>query len=201
MSASRFYAALTALLFLAVSAWAGAALFGRIPAPQEAEESSPPQPGGSLRGIVLRQEQVFPSGEAPAVAEDGKRLSARETGRGSGLYFDSADGWEFLTPADAEALSPEKLDRLLETAPRAAGGARLVTGRAFFYAAFLEGDAPPEAGATYTAPRPSVSTTRQDRPAMAKVAPTSGALSMLPISRSPQITRQPPPSANTDRNR
>ena len=147
MSASRFYAALTALLFLAVSAWAGAALFGRIPAPQEAEESSPPQPGGSLRGIVLRQEQVFPSGEAPAVAEDGKRLSARETGRGSGLYFDSADGWEFLTPADAEALSPEKLDRLLETAPRAAGGARLVTGRAFFYAAFLEGDAPPEAGA------------------------------------------------------
>lgn len=147
MSASRFYAALTALLFLAVSAWAGAALFGRIPAPQEAEESSPPQPGGSLRGIVLRQEQVFPSGEAPAVAEDGKRLSARETGRGSGLYFDSADGWEFLTPADAEALSPEKLDRLLETAPRAAGGARLVTGRAFFYAAFLEGDAPPEVGA------------------------------------------------------
>ena len=147
MSASRFYAALTALLFLAASAWAGAALFGRIPAPQEVEESSPPQPGGSLRGIVLRQEQVFPSGEAPAVAEDGKRLSARETGRGSGLYFDSADGWEFLTPADAEALSPEKLDRLLETAPRAAGGARLVTGRAFFYAAFLEGDAPPEAGA------------------------------------------------------
>ena len=147
MSASRFYAALTALLFLAVSAWAGAALFGRIPAPQGAEESSPPQPGGSLRGIVLRQEQVFPSGEAPAVAEDGKRLSARETGRGSGLYFDSADGWEFLTPADAEALSPEKLDRLLETAPRAAGGARLVTGRAFFYAAFLEGDVPPEAGA------------------------------------------------------
>ena len=65
MSASRFYAALTALLFLAVSAWAGAALFGRIPAPQEAEESSPPQPGGSLRGIVLRQEQVFQSGKDP----------------------------------------------------------------------------------------------------------------------------------------
>ena len=147
MSASRFYAALTALLFLAVSAWAGAALFGRIPAPQEAEESPPPQGGGSLRGIVLRQELVFPPGEAPAGAEDGKRLSAKETGRGSGLYFESADGYTFLTPADAEGLTPEKLDRLLETAPRAAGGARLVTGRAFFYAAFLEGDAPPEAGA------------------------------------------------------
>ncbi len=147
MSASRFYAALTALLFLAVSAWAGAALFGRISAPQAEEESPPPQDGGSLRGIVLRQELVFPPGEAPAGAEDGKRLSAKETGRGSGLYFESADGYTFLTPADAEGLTPEKLDRLLATAPRAAGGARLVTGRAFFYAAFFEGDAPPETGA------------------------------------------------------
>ena len=147
MSASRFYAALTALLFLAVSAWAGAALFGRIPAPQAEEERPPPQAGGTLRGIVLRQELVFPPGEAPAGAEDGRRLSAKETGRGSGLYFESSDGWEFLTPADAEGLTPEKLDRLLETAPRAPGGARLVTGRAFFCAVFFEGDSPPQTGA------------------------------------------------------
>ena len=132
MSASRFYAALTALLFLAVSAWtgaalfgrlpawAGAALFGRIPAPQAEEESPPPQAGGTLRGIVLRQELVFPPGEAPAGAEDGRRLSAKETGRGSGLFLAGCDGLEFLTPEDAAELTPEKLDKLLASAPAAA---------------------------------------------------------------------------------
>ena len=148
MSASRFYAALTALLFLAVSAWTGAALFARLPAPRKPEEESPPpSQAGSLRGLLLREERPLAPGEIPPGAEDGKRLSAGETGGASGLFFAFSDGYECLTPADAEALTPEKLDRLLEAAPRDPGAAKLVTGRAVLFAAFFEGDAPPEAGA------------------------------------------------------
>ena len=148
MSASRFYAALTALLFLAVSAWTGAALFGRLPAPREPEEESPtPGQAGRLRGLLLREECPLAPEEIPPGAEDGKRLSAKETGTASGLFFEVSDGYEFLTPADGEHLRPEALDRLLETAPGRAGAAKLVTGRAVFFAAFFEGDTPPEAGA------------------------------------------------------
>lgn len=148
MSASRFYAALAALLFTAVSAWAGAALFGRIPEPEAAPaEPEPTAAPGSLRGMVLRWEQALSPEEIPAGAADGERLSAAESGLGSGLFFAGADGYEYLTPADAQALTPEKLDRLLAAAPRKAGAGRLVTGRAFFCAAFLEGGGPlPEAG-------------------------------------------------------
>lgn len=148
MSASRFYAVLAALLFVAVSAWGGAALFGSLSAPAaEAADETPPPTGGTLRGIVLRQELLLAPGEIPAGAENGARLSAGETGHGSGLYVAGCDGWERLTPEDAAGLTPEKLDSLLAASPEAPGEAKLVIGRAFFYAAFFAGGRTPEKGA------------------------------------------------------
>ena len=149
MSASRFYAALAALLFVAVSAWGGAALFGRIPEQAaDAPAETPPGNGGTLRGILLRQELVYSPGEIPAGAFDGARLSAKETGRGSGLFLAGCDGLEFLTPEDAAELTPEKLDKLLASAPETPGEAKLVTGRAVCFAAFYTGGDAPEKGDT-----------------------------------------------------
>ena len=45
-------------------------------------------------------------------------------------------------------LTPEKLDKLLALPPETPGGAKLVTGRAFFCAAFYEGGNAPEKGDT-----------------------------------------------------
>ena len=145
MSASRFYAALTALLFLAASAWAGAAVFGRVAA-GAAPERPAAQEGAELRGIVLRYERALPAGALPPETEDGARLNAEESGFGSGLYFTGSDGYEYLDPADAEELTPARLEALLASRPEKPGEAHFVTGRAFYFAARLEGGAAPAAG-------------------------------------------------------
>lgn len=144
-SARRFYCALSALLFAAACAWIGAAGFGRLFRPQAAAETPEISvPCGTLRGILLRRETRLDA--APAGAGEGTRLSAAETGSESALFFTGCDGWEYLSPADAEKLTPEALEALLARPPEDAGGAegRLVFGFDCCLAAFFEGgDAPP----------------------------------------------------------
>ena len=146
MDSSRFYSALAALLFTAVCAWAGSALFGRLDTPAEAgPQPTAEEAAGELRGIVLRREtSVSPGSEARVDAcIDGHRLSAGEnpyTGE-SAVFFSECDGFEYLSPEDAFSLTADGLDALLcsEAEKAAPGQARLVSGYDWYYAAFLDG--------------------------------------------------------------
>lgn len=144
-----FYHALAALLFAAACAWSLAALYRRMDAP----EPPPPAPAPSaapaalrFRGLLIRQEQRLPAGAFPDAAP-GARLSAADTGTESALYFPACDGWEGLKPEDAERLTPEGLERLLDAEPPETGdAARLVYGFSLLCAALTEGDVSPLPG-------------------------------------------------------
>ena len=138
LSAPRIYGALAALLFTAACAWLAAALYPQTEAAAAAPES--PAPEIMLRGIVLRRETALGLWEIPDGAEDGKRLSAAETGREAGLYFTQTDGFEALTPEDALPLSPERVEALLASEPGEAAPGRLVTERRVWLAALAEGE-------------------------------------------------------------
>ena len=140
--ARLYYHALAALLFAAVCAWLGAAVFGALAVQDALREETPPVPG-RLRGILLRRERALSPEEIPAGAEDGMRLSAVETGSEAGLFLSGADGLEDLSPEDAAALTPETLDALLaRKAERDADAGRLVPDFACCCAAFCEGGEP-----------------------------------------------------------
>lgn len=146
------YHALAALLFAALCAWSAAALYRGLEGPGAAalspEPSALPAPAsGRLRGLLLRREERVPAGAFPE-AEEGARLEAARTGTESALYFTGCDGWEFLTPEAAQALSPGGLEALLDApAPRGdPEGARLVYGFTLGVIALWEGDAPPAPG-------------------------------------------------------
>ena len=140
--ARLYYHALAALLFAAVCAWLGAAVFGALAVQDALREETPPVPG-RLRGILLRRERALSPEEIPAGAEDGMRLSAAETGSEAGLFLSGADGLEDLSPEDAAALTPETLDVLLaRKAERDADAGRLVPDFACCCAAFCEGGEP-----------------------------------------------------------
>lgn len=150
-SARMFYHALAALVFTAVCAWSAAALYtlvgtdAREPA-AETPEPAPTRIAGRFRGILLRYEERLPAGAFPA-AEAGTRLSAAETGTESALFFPESDGLEYLTPGDAESLTPGKLEALLEEGPgELEDTPRLVYGFTIFCVALLEGRDPPMPG-------------------------------------------------------
>ena len=141
-SAARFYAVLAALLFTAACAWIGAALFAPLEGGLPAAAPRPETEAKQLRGVLLREELLLPADAFPD-AREGRRLSAAETGLAAGRYYSESDGYAFLSPADAEELSPAALDVLLALPPEKSDGARLVTGWDCRYAALFEGaDAP-----------------------------------------------------------
>ena len=138
---------MAALLFTAACAWLAAALFAPRQAAEAGGAAAPPVPRRSLSGILLRREIPLEVGEIPAGAEDGKRLSAAETGREPGVFLADEDGFAYLTPDDALPLSPARLDALLASGPERAGAGRLLVGRDCWYAALYEAGAPlPEKG-------------------------------------------------------
>lgn len=129
---------MAAALFLALCAWVGAFLFRRLdaPAPSSAAPTAAPL---RLEGLVLRQEQPL---SAPLAAESGARLSDRETGGlGPGLYLESLDGFEHLSPALLDGLDAAGLRALLDERPRRDRSARakLIRGFAWYYAALADG--------------------------------------------------------------
>ena len=99
---------------------------------------------------MLRRELALSPRDVPADAEDGKRLSAAETGRESGLFFAEGDGFSALAPEEAEPFSAARTESLLAAAPEASKGPRLVTGNAVWVAALVEGGGAPELGARCT---------------------------------------------------
>ena len=96
---------------------------------------------------MLRREIALDAREVPDDAVDGRRLSAAETGRVSGLFFAEGDGFAALAPEEALPFSAERTAALLAAAPLPSPGPRLVTGVAVRAAALVEGGAPPQPGA------------------------------------------------------
>ena len=144
-----FFHALAAMLFAAVCAWCTASLYTRLegadaPRPSAAPSAAPA--GGSIRGVLLRREQAVEASAFPD-ARAGERLSAERTGGESALFFPDSDGWAFLSPADSERLTPERLEALLQSDARAEPEKpRLVYGFEQLCAALCEGDEPPMPG-------------------------------------------------------
>lgn len=142
MGASRFFSVLSAVLFLALCAYIGAALYsaGTVPAKTPPAVTAAPV---LLRGIAIRSEQSF---DCSPGAECGVRLAAGSAfgtaADGSVLYtdssavfFDSCDGFESLSPALLPELTAGSLDALLSSKPDKRGTCRLVTGRDWYFAA------------------------------------------------------------------
>ena len=144
-----FYHALAALVFAAACAWSLAALYAQLDrhgVPEAAPEASASPAPCRFRALLIRQEQRLPAGAFPGI-EAGARLSAADTGTGSALFFPACDGWEALSPADAQRLTPGGLERLLDAeAPEQEAASRLVYGFTLTCAALLEEGEPPLPG-------------------------------------------------------
>lgn len=149
MRASRFWSVLSAVLFLALCAYLGAALYARetaeagfIAVRAEYTETL------ALRGIAIRTERSFagrsavpdaervPAGTVFAVGADGTALRTDC----SAIPFSSIDGLEYLSPACLSSLSVGELEAMLEKEAEPAEAVRLVTGRAWYYAALADAE-------------------------------------------------------------
>ena len=144
-----FFHALAAMLFAAVCAWCAHSLYTglsgtALPVSEPAPAETPVR--GTIRGVLLRREEAVEASAFPDVRA-GERLSAERTGGESALFFPDSDGWAFLSPADSERLTPERLEALLQSDARAEPGKpRLVYGFEQLCAALCEGDEPPMPG-------------------------------------------------------
>ena len=137
----------SALLFLAVSAWTGAALYGALSgAPPPVAAAAAPE-GIPLQGIAVRQETPL-YGRAQRTAQPGSRVAAggllAVTTGGESLYADASvlffpdcDGLEALGPEQLSPFDADLVRRLLDAKPADTRGAcgRAVSGRDWYYAA------------------------------------------------------------------
>ena len=159
-SGSRYPGAVAAVLFLAVCAWLGAALYGAL---RQGAEANPLRPalapeGLPLRGIAVRSEEALCSDLAgEALAFDGDKLAAgaplRRFADGSVLctpesavFFTDCDGFETLRPEDLEEMDAAALAALLDREADVPEGAfgRLVLREAWFFAALAPAGQIPE---------------------------------------------------------
>ena len=146
------FSSLSSLLFLAVCAYAGAALRGSADGVELMTVSAVTvTESAELDGIVLRRERVLPRGaELVPAAENGLRLPAgtaialpdgtRELTGHSCVFFSQTDGFEALAPEAPEETDAAALDRLLAASPAESGksGGRLVSGFDWYYAAYAD---------------------------------------------------------------
>ncbi len=157
-----FLRAVVVLLFLAVCAWAGAALHQALrlypaaagPGPPAAEEGIP------LEGLAIRRERLLCSrGEVRLCAEAGKRVArgavlaiaadgSKVCAEESAVFFPDWDGLERLSPADLAAPDTACVSALLSSRPEEPDGAfgRLVLGMDWYFAALTDAEAAPAAG-------------------------------------------------------
>lgn len=183
--AERFPRLVAAVLFLAVSAYGGAALFGGLDRPG----SAPVRDGLLLQslplsGIALREERRVSSLlPARGLAVSGDRLPAgaalAEFGDGSVLtaeraafFFSDVDGYEDLSLPDAESLAVSSVRSLLAEKPLRRPGTlgRLVYGDAWYFLALAQDAALPEIGSRVT-----LHLEDADRPLPARLAAVSEA--------------------------
>ena len=146
------FSSLSSLLFLAVCAYAGAALRGSADGVELMTVSAVTvTESAELDGIVLRRERVLPRGaELVPAAENGLRLPAgtaialpdgtRELTGHSCVFFSQTDGFEALASEAPEETDAAALDRLLAASPAQSGksGGRLVSGFDWYYAAYAD---------------------------------------------------------------
>lgn len=156
MRASRYFSALSSVLFLALCAYAGAYVY-----PKATQKAAPDVPRAevtqtvTLRGVAVRQERVF---NCAGTAENAQRLCAGspfgldENGDGlysdvSAVYFSQSDGFEYLSPDKLGELTADELEEILSMPVREASAPRLVTGFAWYFAALVPETTPiPEIG-------------------------------------------------------
>ena len=151
MGARRVYNMLAALLFCACCAYMAAAAHSALQRPR-----SPIAPASSagaepeLCGILLRREEpISPAMALELDAAEGERVAVQADMPQSALFFPNCDGYEHLSPEDAEELTSEKLHELLANKASAQRGAKLIYGFEQFYAAFYEGGENIEPGVCY----------------------------------------------------
>ena len=141
MGSRRVYSLLAALLFCASCAYMAAAAYSALQRPRS--PLAPAEKAGAapeLYGILLRREELISPAMALTLdAGEGERLAAQADMLQSAVFFPHSDGYEFLSPEDAEKLTPEKLRALLAEKASARRGAKLVYGFDQYYAAFYEG--------------------------------------------------------------
>lgn len=159
VSGARFSQAVAAVLFVAVCAYLGAGLWRDL---RPRTRFAAVRRGGiteslELEGIVFREEQALGLPEGAAAPEDGQRVNAGAsldsagtvTAPASAVFCRDTDGLETLSPAALKTLTAEKLRALLKTEPAAAGGGRLVLGRAWYFAALAPAEPEAKAGEEY----------------------------------------------------
>ena len=142
MGARRVYACITALFFTAACAYIGAALFTALSRPRQSPVPAM-EAGAALElwGILLRQEQCLsPALALELEAVQGQRIPAGEHARQSGVFYENSDGYEHLSPEDAENLTAQSLEALLQSKAKNAGGPKLIYGFEQYYAAFYSGE-------------------------------------------------------------
>ena len=156
MRASRFFSALSSVLFLALCAYAGAYVYPK--ATQKAASDVPRAEVTqtvTLRGVAVRYERVF---DCAGTAENAQRLSAGspfgldENGDElysdvSAVYFSESDGFEYLSPDTLSTMTADELDKILSSPVERSSAPRLVTGFAWYFIALISDTVPvPETG-------------------------------------------------------
>lgn len=152
MEKNPYLRLVAAVLFAALCAYVGAALYPRLASagavPAMAENKPP---AVLLKGIALRRETVLsiPEG-SPLFARDGDRLSAdsalaamagdsRGENPGSCVFLACCDGLEYLSVEAARPLTVDCVRALLEARPEdSEGDGRLVAGFDWYYAALTD---------------------------------------------------------------
>ena len=133
-----------ALLFLALCAWVGAALYAALSPRAEPPEPERAPEGPELTGLALRRELRLPEGTSlPAGTREGERLPAGALaglvpeGAGSAVCFARCDGLERLSvDALGDGVSVTAVRALLDAQPEeTASAGRLVLGRDWYLAA------------------------------------------------------------------
>ncbi len=146
MDSARYFSFTAALVFLAVCAYAAAAVYSRVEQPEiETVRLLQVQESAQLQGIVLRREQSLSfSWGSRLLAEDSRRIAAGETlavelmGREllspcSAVFFSRTDGFEYLSPQDIDADDVSALEELLNRKAGESSDGRLVTDTAWYY--------------------------------------------------------------------
>ena len=124
---------LGAILFLALSAYLGAAMAERSARRRTAVlyEAAVTE-STLLHGIAVRRETLC---DTPPELPDGQRAAGR------GVWFAASDGFEFLTPDSPELLDPAALREMLERPEQPSDTGKFVAGYDWYFAALVPVDA------------------------------------------------------------
>ncbi len=120
-------------MFLAVCAYIGAALFAPVGFDVPRAESASVGSGTEIKGIAVRTEQLVCS----VSGISGCRISAGD-GHSAGVWFDSCDGYEFLSPDMLFPFTENTPERLMAFERAETESGRIVTEHIWYFAAYAE---------------------------------------------------------------